>query len=278
MPINTSRLGLALSTIKKDEEGRYFSPSWFVKTHSHIRMNLIIGENFPRISSFMDFITMDIGNVETITTRLAWEKGLSQEKQLDFGKWMKYSGCDIDLFHIEMRSIFDYIAKIINRISDEPKRVPDKGFNNLKDWLKLECSEKTLGKDLADVVRSADWFDNLKTIRDESVHRGGMTLVFPDEKDILFQVYKGHENLVSIPEVMYNENVVRFESYAGLHFGYLIALLEDLAKIVEGRLPKGKSPFDCGKPVQFYGEELPIIYSWIEQLCQGQHKNEKLTS
>lgn len=266
MPIYSERLISALSTIEKDEEGRYISPSMFVKVHSHIFMNLHFGEKFPPIKSFMDYIFMDIHDVETIANRLAWEKGLWNNEQLDFGKWMSYSACDIDLFHIEMRSIFDYTAKIIRRISDTPTQVPDSGFNDLKTWLGKDGAKKTLGEDLADLVLSADWFDNLRTVRDESVHRGGMTMVFPDKKEILFQVSKGFHNLVSIPEVMYNENVVRFEPYAGMHFGYLISLLEDLSVIIEKLLPIGKSKFNSGNPRIWYGKELPIIYSWIEQL------------
>lgn len=266
MPIRKDKLKVAISTIQKDEEGWYISPSMFVLSLTNVMLNTRMGEKLPPIYSFMQYISQDVGNMETITTRLAWQRDLRSTNQLDFGKWMSYAGCDIDLFHMEARSIFDYLAKITKRLSDQPKQVPDKGFNFLKTWLaKSDNNVKRVGKDLAELVSSVDWFDDLKNVRDANVHQGGMTLVFPEKDRILFQILKGYENLVSIPEIMYNENVVDFELYAGMYFGYLIAFLEDFATAIERRLPKGKYSLGVGNPRKVY-RELPAIYSWIKKL------------
>lgn len=71
--------------------------------------------------------------------------------------------------------------------------------------------------------------------------------------------------MVSIPEIMYNKNVADFELYAGMYFGYLIAFLEDFATAIERYLPKGKYSLGAGNPRKVY-RELPVIYSWIEEL------------
>jgi hypothetical protein len=63
---------------------------------------------------------------------------------------------------------------------------------------------------------------------------------------------------------MYNENVVDFELYAGMYFGYLIAFLEQASRSIEKRLPPRKSAFGAGNPTIMY-RELPVIYTWIEK-------------
>lgn len=126
-------------------------------------------------------------------------------------------------------------------------------------------NSKKLGPELAELVFSIDWFDDLKNIRDINVHQGGVTIVFLEKNRILFQAVKSFKNLISFSEIMYNENVVDFELYAAIYFGYLIAFLEDFAKAIENRLPKGKFSFGVGNPRKLY-QELPSIYSWIEKL------------
>jgi len=269
MTIRKDRLKLALSTIQKDEDGKYFSPSIFVMSLTSLMINMQMGEKLPPIFSFMQYISQDVSNVETITSRLAWQRDLWSTNQLEVGKWMSYTRCDIDLFHIEVRSIFDYLAKILKRVSYQPEQVPDQGFNVLKTWLSKSDNNVTkLGPELAELVFSIDWFDDLKNIRDSNVHKGGMTIVFLERDRILFQTVKSYKNLISIPEIMYNENVVDFELYAAMYFGYLIAFLEDFAKAIENRLPKGKFSLGVGNPRKVY-QELPSIYSWIEKLLNA---------
>jgi len=265
--IRKDRLKVALSTIEKDEQGNYSSPSEFITIMSNIMLNEHLGIELPHIHPFMQYISQDINNIETITIRLAWERDLWKTKQLNVGKWMAFAQCDIDLFQIEMRSILDYVAKIILRIADNQNEVPDKGFNKLKNWLaKLPENADKLGKDLAELVSSADWFEDLKNVRDANVHHGGMTIVFLEEGRILFQTLDGYKNLVTTtPEIMYNENVVDFELYAGMYFGYLIAFLEEFSAIIKKRLPKLKVDLKRGNPRKLYSE-LPIIFQWVDKL------------
>jgi hypothetical protein len=265
MVIRKDQLKTVLSTIQK-VDGSYAIQNDFIRLSSNISLNEKLGVKLPLIGSFLNYIRQDIANIETISTRLAWQRDLWCKEQLDVGKWMSYAGCDIDLFHIEVRSIFDYLAKVIKRVSDQPEHVPDKGFYHLKTWLaKSDDHVKRLGKGLAELVSSVDWFDDLKNVRDVNVHKGGVTLVFLEKEKILFQVYKSHKNLIFIPEIMYNENVADFELYAGIYFGYLIALLEQISRSIEKRLPPRKSAFGAGNPIMVY-RELPSIYTWIERI------------
>ena len=267
MPIDKEKLKVAISIFQKAEEG-YICPSELVKLQINVSLNIKLGEKLPLISSFLQYISQDISNIETITDRLAWERDLWSNGQIDVGAWMEYAQCDIDLFHIELRSIFDYLAKILKRVSVNPEEVPDGGFNDLKNWLtKSDENAEKLGKDLAKLVSSVDWFENIKNVRDTNVHRGGMTLVFLEKGRILFQVYKGYDNLISIPEIMFNENVVDFELYAGMYYGYLIAFLEGASRMIEKRLPPRKSTYGAGNPRRMY-RELPAVCIWIERLLE----------
>ena len=269
MPLNKEKLELAFSTIKKDNEGNYISPSNFVKLSIGMWTNICVGVKYPPIYSFLQYIRQDVGNIEVITSRLAWELDLWNKEQLSLGNWMGYAACDIDLFYIEMRSIFDYVAKVIVRISDKPQEIPDGSFNELRNWLlKKQDNPKTLGEDLANLVRSANWFEELKKVRDTNVHQGGTTLVFLEKDRILFQTSKNYTNLISIPEIMYNENVADFELYAGLYFGYLMSLLEEFSITVRKRLPTGKINFDAGNPRIQFGKEMPTIFLWIQKLIK----------
>ena len=271
MPIRKDKLRTALSTIQKAEGEGYCCPSEFVKLLMNVNINRKIGVELPPIGSFMQYISQDLSNIEIITNRLAWQRDLYSDNQLEVGDWMRFAACDIDLFHVELRSIFDYLEKIIQKVADYPENVPDKGFNDLRNWLLdpennvKEENVKRLGKDLADLVLSVDWFNDLKNIRDISVHQGGMTIVFLEKDRILFQIWKGYGNLISIPEIMYNENVVDFELYAGMYFGYLIAFLEEASKTIEKRLPPRKSALGAGNPRKVY-RKLPEIYLWIEKV------------
>lgn len=270
MPIRRDRLTVALSTLKKDEEWGYYNTSQFLNLSMRARLNSPIDkEVLPSISAFMQYILNDIQIIETITDRMAWQNDLRTSNQLNEWKWMSFSECDINLFNIHIRSIFDYCAKIIQRSADNPKSCDMNSFNELKNWLAKnpENNSKILGDELAKLVLSVDWFEEIKTLRDEVMHRGGKVIVMSDEGKVLFQIMKSrYAYLISIPEIMYNENLVYFEPYAGLYFGYLIAFLEELASIIEKRLPKGKHSVGLGDPKLVFGKEKPTIYKWIENL------------
>ena len=273
MSIDKEKLKVALSTLQKTKEG-YICPSELVKMWSNVRLNTIVGVKLPSIGSFLQYISQDITNIETLSSRLVWELDLSDRNELNTWDWMRFAECDIDVFHIEVRSIFDYLERIIQKVSDHPDNVTDKGFNDLRNWLLDKKSEvkkenvERLGEDLANLVLSVDWFDDIKNVRDETLHRGADTMVFPEKGRILFQVSKGAKNLISFPEVKFNENVIDFELYAGVYFGYLIAFIEEVSKVVEKRLPPRKSAYGAGNPRKRYGKQLPAIYSWIGKVLE----------
>lgn len=187
------------------------------------------------------------------------------QSQLEETLWIQFGACNIDLFHVEFRSVSDYLAKVIDAVSDSPGQVPH-SFEKLKNWVIKTHNTQRLGKDLAKVVLSCEWFDDLRMVRDSIVHKGGFTLVFPVRDRILFQVHEGRHRKVLIPEIMFNENVADFELYAGLYFGYLVAYLEKVSELIDKRLDLKK----IGSDAKSYHSGLRVIHDWIRRvLCYG---------
>jgi hypothetical protein len=193
---------------------------------------------------------------------LEWQKSLISKGELDRLLGSRFAACDIDLFHVQYRSLFDHLAKIIGMLSGMTRSMPD-SFRKLRERVDRLNAAGTIDNQLATVIRSCDWFSDMREVRDSIVHRDGRTLVFPEENRILFQVHEGFRNKVNIPEIMFNENIVDFELYAGLLAGYLIAYLEEVAELAKQRLDLRTIGWDA----KSYHGGLPVIYEWIRKLC-----------
>lgn len=193
---------------------------------------------------------------------MEWQKSLISKGELDRLLGSRFAACDIDLFHVQYRSLFDHLAKIIGMLSGMTRSMPD-SFRKLRERVDRLNAAGTIDNQLATVIRSCDWFSDMREVRDSIVHRDGRTLVFPEENRILFQVHEGFRNKVNIPEIMFNENIVDFELYAGLLAGYLIAYLEEVAELAKQRLDLRTIGWDA----KSYHGGLPVIYEWIRKLC-----------
>ncbi len=150
--------------------------------------------------------------------------------------WLPYASVDIEHFHIEHRSIMDYVAELVAHIANKYGKVPET-YRKLMNWVSKAGNRNRLGEDLAMVVESARWFPDLRGIRDSLIHRGGFTLVFGSPRDgILFQVLKDHvKNLIDHKFLMFNENVVYFDRYAAIYLARLFVFLELLAETIYQR-------------------------------------------
>lgn len=271
--INKELLKSTLSLITKDEEFGYKFSSKLYAIPIKIKFGHAKSvENIPPIGRFLQFIEHNYFDLITITNRLAWQKQMAIKKELSMGDWMSFAQLDVELFFMKIRSIFDYVFFTLCRISD-CKKIPSKkrkSFNTLRNWLTDQNEGKKNAKnwdaDLAKLVLSADWFDLIKSVRDSIFHEGAYTFVFHDTDRILFQVHSGsgYKNKISIPEVMYNENVVDFELFAGVYFGYLVAFLEDFAINVEKKLPVEVRKIETS-PFTLY-KKLPPIFEWVTKL------------
>lgn len=194
------------------------------------------------------FIQHDVWSIETLCERLEWQRGLWNSGEIDGSKWSRFATADIILFHMEYRSIFDYVARILALLSNKPGQVSAAKPRNRNDVISFErMSRKAnqpmfaakFGADIAELFQKCDWFRQLRDIRNLISHYGGDTFVYEDKPEILFQVHDSREcydRKVTLPGVMYNENVARFDLYAGVFYGYLLWYLDEAAPVIAGQL------------------------------------------
>jgi len=261
--INKQRLSIALATIHKDESDRYYSSGKFLHLLSAVQVKIAMGADLGALLGVLSYIHQDVWNIETIARRLNWQTRLIAKGKLDELLGAKFTECDIDLFHVQYRSLFDYLAKFIVLMSEAPGQVPRESFERLYNWVgKSEENIQKIGAGLAKVVRSCDWFTDLREVRNSIVHSSGRTIVFPEKNRILFQVEEGFKNKIHVPEVMFNANIVDFELYAGLFIGYLIAYLEEIAVVALRRLNLERT---AGNMKSYHGG-LPVVKRWIERV------------
>jgi len=261
--INKQRLKSALTRIHEDENGRLYCSGRFIDLGSGLHLSIASGdETYGNLMRFLGEIHQDVWNLETIILRLDWQKELIAKGELNDIMGSMFSACDIDLFHVQYRSLFNRIAKIIGLLTGRPGTLPE-SFRRLRNWIRKPENAGRIDNDLAEFVASCDWFLELMSVRDSIVHRAGRTIVFPEKNRILFQVHEDYKKRLHIPEIMFNENVVDFELYAGMFVGYLLWYLEELSEIIERHVVMKK----VGGDAQSYHSGLAMLRTWIERVC-----------
>lgn len=267
MPINAQRLHVALSTIH--EEGALIFRSGFFEDVLTGAMDAF-EPDLQGLLHYLKCINMDLWNIESICLRLNWQKELWNRDEISVPFWLAFSKCDISLFHVEVRSIFDYLAVVIREVSCFPEEVRDTSFRKLWNWVdnpdKKGQVHRILGEDLAELVRSCEWFSDVKEVRDSIVHHGKDILVFPEKDKILFQITSGPKMVPLPKQVMVSERVADFELYAGLYTGYLFAYLEEVGAVIHNKLDlRG-----IGKEVKNCHPGLEVIRNWIGRVLRSE--------
>jgi hypothetical protein len=140
--------------------------------------------------------------------------------------------------------------------------VKSQSFRALKDWVVKKRNSEIIGSDLAKLVHSCNWFDDLKELRESIVHYGAQTLVFLEKDRILFQIYSGGNSSILTREIMFNDNVADFELYSGLYTGYLISYLDEVAEAIRKRSSLHESNINAHS----YNIGLKVLAEWINRV------------
>jgi len=257
--IDIKKLQTALSLIKHDEIG-FFIDGKFVELSSLIQLEISKGKEIHELYQLTHYISQDVWNLLTIISRLEWQKNLVIENKLDDGLWSLFVATDIYVFYSELRSIFDYIAKIIQLISNTPNKT--KSFEKLKNWIVKPENSGKISSDLSDFISSCHWFYDVRGIRDKLIHEGAEPLVFPSKDRILFLIRRRDYKKIIIPEIMFNENVVDFELYAGLYMAYILIYLEEFSELVNKHLNLNEFKF----MTKGYHMGFGITQEWINKI------------
>lgn len=267
MTVDVEKLENALSAIKGDDD-EVFLQNRFQSLATHTTINAAEGTDKVELRDPYYFCAQDFDNLLTIALRLDWQKGMWARGDLDDIRWIRFVETDVRLFHIEFRSLFDYLAPIIRHVADKPGQVKigelrsSASFEKLRNWtMNSKGNAKRLGEDLASIVQSCDWFEDLREARNALVHHGGTTTAFIEGKSrVLFQVHdRNFKDKILVEEVIYRDSLVDFERYAGLYCGYLLDLLDEVGGAVHRRLGLE----DKSDRVAYHHPALSLVRDWI---------------
>lgn len=151
------------------------------------------------------------------------------EESIDEHAWTSFAEADIFGFHVQLRSLFDEIASLIAWSAATPGQLPP-SFTSLRE--KLGKYERKLPPPVVQVVRDADWYDIVRTMRDSIIHDGAELGVFRLAKRPLFRILKADGNLARLPDAFAVRGWTEFDYYAGTFTGYTLALVDLVCGVI----------------------------------------------
>lgn len=228
--------------------------------------------SLPAIGSNAHYLHEDWRNLLTLIARIEWTLGqVDDQKGLHHHSWAAFTALDVEHFHVELRSAFDYLARIVTSQSTQPRQTPGESYNSLSKWAEENPvrAGRLLGNTVAiAVAESRQFFLDVKRIRELVVHSGAHTLVFPSPEGILFQVYaRGLQfrALTGLQDLMLNDNAVNLRRYASSTLLRLWELVEavSVATFAKYSLPR------VGLGVMAYHAGLRVLREWGKWRKEG---------
>lgn len=219
----------ALARIHTDEHGCFVTSSFF-----DLGSNLKFAGGGG--SSAFDGVTHDLWNIATLAARIDWTRRLAMEGTLPRETWRKFSSIDVEHMFVQVRSAMDHVAEALKVFLPKGGQLPV-SFRKLRD--SIEKYDQRLPPQVTELIKSSEWFDELRAVRDALVHQGGESIVFGEPSDgILFQVHiNSFYRVVSRRALMLNEHVVHFDQYAGLMVANLMHFLDRLGVMLHATRP-----------------------------------------
>jgi hypothetical protein len=291
MPISRDRLETALSLIKRDlKEGTdqwwWYTTGTFVKFSSDVYTSSYSSSvkddtlkgKCATMHRHLRMIKDDLDTLLTMLDQANWQKKMVREGHLDTYYNMLYGTALADTFITKYRSAYDTIANALIEIRSDRGHPPRRSFTELRKVCTEEEFVMILGDNLAHLIQSCDWYDQVLKARDYIVHYSLKSSGFMHSR-ILFQINKWDKekkrfvNLIDIPEVMIdNTDLVDFELYAAVHIAYTFWLLEEFAKL--GYEILSPSGFPDAKPKKGY-LGLDVLKDSIERVLAAPQAKQK---
>ncbi len=190
------------------------------------------------IGNSAHYMQRDWTNLLTLIQKLSWIRERAIAGELPHFAWMHFAASDIDMFHVEIRSCFDHLARVVAGISGHLGKVPDGSWNDLISWQRKQSARgRGLDHALASTVtETQEWFEGLRQVRDDVVHYGRDSIVLGPETGIHFLVEPKPTYLKSIPFLMHNENLVDFSLYSAYHLSLFWCVAESVSLAAFERL------------------------------------------
>lgn len=274
--VNTERLVAALSVLYEDRDSYY--SGYFTYLLERVRSAAFLqfaghktSINVDQLDKRLRIVHMDLLNLVTISYRLILQQNLRGDKceyKISTDLWRFFGSADIDLFFSKYRSIFDNIAQMMTAtLTQKPDHAP-RSFNELLPLLTKIMVEGIIDDKYVQAVRSCDWFQYVKSIRDSIEHYAAETVVSDDTENVLFKVsslgisltHLPEKNVIRNPEITEKDGFTNFELFAGIYLGYLIWFLEELSKLIYEEF----EPNELDKQCKSFHPGYQIVRTWIE--------------
>lgn len=219
-------------------------------------------------------------HLRNIFTLISMIEELNYKKEQELpSDWSNRIGLYIKYFHVEFRSLLDFMPKILSETATKKGQIPSESFSKLVTYCsnpeKREIAKHLLSDKVVNSISEiGDCFIFVRDIRDFIIHYAAEDLVFGGKdtsKGILFTISKfgHHETLIRqsfienyYPIIKYNEDdVFNFEYYATILLLYLLDFLEELSAFYMNKY-KIINKSDC--PVGSFG--MDIYKQWLQNL------------
>lgn len=219
------------------------------------------GKDHPALADAQQ-VAFDLWSLLTVFYRTDWQADLVAEGILPGGIWREFISSDVEHFHTTLRSLFDHAAGAIIAMAPRSGQIPDR-FKQLRSWATEQPrASDHIGADVVALLRSCDWFEEIRRVRDLIVHGKSLTVGFIVDSRPCFQVVSGPGLSVLQPGLMPNQNVVDFRLYAAAVMSHLLLFLDHLGTIGLGRL---SSTRPCPQAA-FAHYALSTVRRWIDEL------------
>jgi hypothetical protein len=227
-----------------------------------LRQGQVASDEAKRISDALRHIVWDIWNVGTLLERLEWADGIAATDSLEEGLWNRYCSLDIEHFHIEIRSILDYAATCISAVARSRGTAPPDSMSKLLNWLQTNPGNvKRLGADLAVLVPSLPAFVEIRDVRDGTVHRGALTMLYgKPSAGLIFQVHQRFTAMLKPRFGVVDDGLINFRRYDSQLFAEVLLFLDGLMPLLWDRIPV--KHVGLGDAV-FWGPGLNVLFLWL---------------
>ncbi len=220
----------ALALSSTDENGLLWRSAFFdLSTHASV---LLGPGGLPKRRAISDALH-DLWQLSAIASRLAWSRRMERAEQLAPGIGRSYFELDIDLFHIRLRTMMDHVAKLISLCVEKPGQTPST-FAKLRTYAAKHADRLPQG--IAAELLAADWFDEIRAMRDALVHEGGRSMAFyPDDvHHLLYQVHRSSsDSMISRPSLVVG-NLAKFDYFVAWSVSHAMRFMDRVGALLGG--------------------------------------------
>lgn len=250
----------ALSLFHDDERGCHIQSELF-----DLEINYRVNSDSANLNEARAIhnINHDLWQIAALMSRLVWMREMTRDGDLHESVWRVYSQLDIEHYYVQLRSVLDYLAVLIAESAPKRGQLPT-SFRSLRE--SIGKYGQKVHPEIALMVSSAHWFDELRAIRDSIVHDGAQPMVFSDSNDwLLFQVHgSGLRNMVSKPFMLHNENVAYFDRFVAWSLSHTLSALDCVGACL---FANTQFPINVG-PARSYCFGFNEIRGWMRELLQ----------